>query len=108
MSNEIPALYWMVLIAVLSGFFAAILFYTAMLIKELATTVVDAREIVKNSNKIVLESTEILSDAREVVSMVKGTVTEVNSTIIEPIRRVGSLLTMVTGFVDGFTGNKEK
>jgi sugar-specific transcriptional regulator TrmB len=105
--TETPSVFFMFVIGGLSALFGGILFYTAMLLKELGQAVVDSREIIKNSNKIIEESIEIVADSKDIVKMVKGTVTELNDNIIEPIKKVGSVISMITGFVDGFTG-KEK
>jgi predicted alpha-1,6-mannanase (GH76 family) len=104
--TETPSIFWMFVIGGLSALFGGILFYTAMLVKELAQTVVESRDVIKNANKIVEESVEIVVDAKDVIKMLKGTVSELNDAVIEPIRRVGSTINMVLSFVDGFTGKK--
>ncbi len=90
--ETIPAIYWMIVIAVLSGLLSFILYEIGMFIKE-------SRSTLKNIENIT-------SDAQSVVSTVKGTVEEVNDAIIKPIRGIGSGLSVVSGFLSGLKGNQ--
>ncbi len=92
--ETIPAIYWMIVIAVLSGLLSFILYEIGMFIKE-------SRSTLKNVENIT-------ADAQSVISTVKGTVEEVNEAIIQPIRGISSGLSVISGFLSGLTGGKSK
>ena len=107
--ETIPPIYWMILLSVLAIFFCLILYYVAMLFKETSETVAEVKEIVKESKgmiknieKILEESTEIVSAAKRTTLMVEGTINEAKDMIIQPIRKIGGLLSMIGGFFDGW------
>lgn len=107
--ETIPPMYWMILIAVVTIFICLILYYVAMLFKETSETVAETKKIIrdskgmiKNIEKILEESTEIVGSAKRTTLMVENTTTELKEHLIQPIKKVGGALTMVTSFLDGF------
>jgi hypothetical protein len=65
--NEIPAIYWMIVIGGLSVMFGLILYYVAMLFKETSLTVATTREVVSDSRSLVQNSNKLLEQANEIV-----------------------------------------
>ncbi len=106
--ETIPPIYWMILISVLAVFFCMILYYIAMLFKETSETVSATKEIVKESKgmvknieKILEESTEIVASAKRTTLMVEKTIDETKVLIIEPVKKIGGVFSMISGFFDG-------
>ncbi len=105
--ETIPAMYWMVIIGVLVGFICFVLYQVAMLLKESKHAVMDSRKILQEAVKTVDMANVLLVDATEIVSTAKSTVNEVNNAIIGPIRRISSLLSVVSGFAEGLTSKRK-
>lgn len=106
-NNEIPALFWMVIITGLSSLFGLILFYIAMLLKDTRSTVQEVTKTVEKSNNILDEVEGVVTTARESVSLLKDTASEINRSIVTPVRSIGSILHTLSGFLDGFRDNKK-
>lgn len=102
--NEIPAWFWMIIIAWLAVLLGLILYYIAMVMKETAGTIKETSEVVKSSNKLVTESTEILSDLKGTAKMLNTVMKEVSDSILPPIKKIGTLLNAVTTVLDKITG----
>jgi hypothetical protein len=98
MFEEIPSIYWMIIIAVPVGFFTFILYQLGMFIK-------DSRGIVTEAKQTLNKTNVMLDDAQEIVNTVKSTVNEVNQAVVRPIRAIGSVLSTVSGFVEGLKRN---
>jgi uncharacterized protein YoxC len=94
MLETIPAIYWMIIIAVPVGFLTFILFEIGMFVKESRGIVIEAKETINKTNKL-------LDDAQEIITTAKSTVDEVRTSIITPIRSIGSVLASITGFISG-------
>ena len=94
--ETIPAVYWMAIIAVLTGFICFVLYQLAMLIKESKNTVIEARKVIATVNPL-------LDDVTDIVSTVKGTVSEVNSLVLRPLKKISSILSVASGFIEGIT-----
>jgi uncharacterized membrane protein len=92
--DTIPSEYWMIVIAVLIGFVCFVLYQLGMLIKESRNTVVEARKAITTLNPI-------LDDVTEIVSTVKDTVYEVNDLVMRPVKKISSILSIASGFIDG-------
>ncbi len=99
----------MILIAVIAIFLCMILYYIAMLFKETSETVSEVKHIVKDSKgmiknveKILEETTEIVAAAKRSTLMVETTVNEAKEHIIEPIKKIGGVFSMISGFFEGF------
>lgn len=107
--DTIPPVYWMVLISVVSVFICLILYYIAMLVKETTNTMVEVKEVVRETrdtitktNKILDESTEVLASAKRTTLMIESSVSELNQSIVQPVKRIGSIISSVSNFVEGF------
>lgn len=94
--DTIPSVYWMIIIAVLVGFVCFVLYQLGDLIKESKNTVIEAR-------KAISKLTPLLDDVTDIVSTAKDTVHEVNGLIIRPVRKISSILSVASGFVEGVT-----
>ncbi|HNZ70573.1 MAG TPA: hypothetical protein PKJ86_01005 [Candidatus Dojkabacteria bacterium] len=94
--NEIPALFWMFVIGALTILVCLILYYIAMVMKEAASTVAESRTLIKSSN-------EILVDAHETVNSVQSMLEDVRTSIVNPIGRVGGLITSIADTIESFT-----
>ncbi len=106
--DTIPPMYWMILIAFVTIFICLILYYVAMLFKETSQTVSEVKKIVrdssgmvKNIEKILEESTEIVSATKRTTLMLENTATEIKDHIIQPVKKIGGVLSMFSGFFDG-------
>jgi len=102
--NEIPAVFWMVIISVVTAFVCFILYYVAIVMKQTAGTIGETKEVVKSSNKLIAESTEIVTDLKDSAKMLKGAMQDVSESIIPPIKKIGTFLNTVTSLLDGVTG----
>lgn len=102
--EEIPAIFWMIVISCLSALFGMVLYYLAMSLKESNNTMKEVTITVQKTNKILDETDEILKETREVIEQTKMVVEEVNQTIVVPARSVGSVLTGIAGFFQGLKG----
>jgi methyl-accepting chemotaxis protein len=107
--ETIPPIYWMIVIGFLALFFCLILYYIAMLFKETSETVSAVKSIVKESKgmvknveKILEESTEIVAAAKRTTLMVENTATEIKEYVIQPIKKIGGVFSMISGFAEGF------
>jgi hypothetical protein len=94
MFQEIPSIYWMIIIAVPVAFFTFILFELAMFIKDSRGIITEAKETLNKTNKI-------LSDTQEIITTAKSTVNEVKESIVTPIRSIGNVLSSITAFISG-------
>lgn len=101
-NNAIPAVFWMIVISVVSGMFTLILYYVAMLVRESTSTlrevqgtIRDSREILQGAKKIVEDSSEIVSVVKGSVGNLKTTLDEFNTMLLVPIRSISS-------FISGF------
>lgn len=104
----IPSVYWMILIAVFTGFICFVLYQLAMLLK-------DSRGLIGEGKKVIIDAQEtfkvlnsIVSDANEIVSTVKGTVFQINSAVLVPLRKITSIMGVASGFIDGITSKSKK
>jgi len=67
-----------------------------MVMKEAASTVAESRTLIKSSN-------EILVDAHETVNSVQSMLEDVRTSIVNPIGRVGGLITSIADTIESFT-----
>lgn len=94
--DTIPSVYWMVIITVLVGFVCFVLYQLGVLLMESKNTVVEARKAISKLNPL-------LDDATDIVATAKDTVYEVNKLIIRPVRKISSVLSVASGFMEGIT-----
>jgi uncharacterized protein YoxC len=98
MFEEIPSIYWMIIIGVPVGFFTFILYQLGMFIKDSRGIVTEAKQTLNKTNKM-------LDDAQEIVNTAKSTVNEVQQSIITPIRAIGNVLSRISGLVERLKRN---
>lgn len=91
---NIPPVFWMVIIASLAILFGLIMFYVAMMFRQLVMTLEETTSILQKSNTVIDESTEIVSSVK---SMVKG----IQENIIEPLMGIGRVFKIISSFIDG-------
>lgn len=94
--DTIPSVYWMVIITVLVGFVCFVLYQLGVLLMESKNTVVEARKAISKLNPL-------LDDVTDIVATAKDTVYEVNKLIIRPVRKISSILSVASGFMEGIT-----
>jgi DNA anti-recombination protein RmuC len=99
--ETIPAVYWMVIIGVVTLMLCLVLYYIAMLIKESRDAVKDSREIIKNADSIMKQTALIMDDVQDTVTTLKGTIISINDTVLVPIKKIGSTITIVGDFLEG-------
>jgi predicted PurR-regulated permease PerM len=102
--NEIPSLYWMIVLGFVTFFFCLILLYTALLIKESRDTVKESREILKSGRESILKLGKIIDEMEGTVGIVRGTVEELSNKILNPIRAVSGFL----GTIGTFASKKKE
>ena len=105
--ETIPPIYWMIVIGLVIGFFCFLLYELAMLIRESKRAVGDSRKVIVEAQKTIDTVNMLLVDVTDIVSTVKGTVSEVNAAIIAPVRKISSLLSVVSGFTEGLTSKRK-
>ena len=103
----IPAVYWMIIFGALVAFVCFVLYEFAMLLRESKRAVSDSRKIIQEAEKTVDLANKALVDAQEIISTVKGTIFMVNDTIVGPIKRISSVVSAASGFVEGFASKRK-
>jgi hypothetical protein len=86
----------MVIISVLIGFICFVLYQFGALLMESKNTVVEARKAISKLNPL-------LDDVTDIVATSKDTAYEVNKLIIRPVRKISSILSVASGFMEGVT-----
>lgn len=99
--EEVPSIYWMILIGIFTGFVCFVLYQLGMLFKDTRIVVRKAEETVKLANGLVEEVSEI-------VGTVKGTIYQINSAVLIPLRKVTTVLGILSGIADGISSKKSK
>lgn len=103
----IPAVYWMIIFGALVAFVCFVLYEFAILLRESKYAVSDSRKIIQEAEKTVDLANKALVDAQEIISTVKGTIFMVNDTIVGPIKRISSVVSAASGFVEGFASKRK-
>jgi uncharacterized protein YoxC len=103
--EEIPAWFWMVVVAGLSGMLGLIMYYTAMLLRETTLTVKEVKYLVVEFHDI-LDSTKMLMEkVNRAVDTLSATVEAVSESILRPLAVVGSWVTAAKAAVSRFSGS---
>jgi hypothetical protein len=89
--EEIPSVYWMVLIGVVSFFFCLVLWYIALFFKESRDTVRETREILNSTRESLLKLGRIIDEVESTVSSVKSTVGEITMKILLPLKAISGV-----------------
>jgi hypothetical protein len=99
--DTIPAEYWMVILTVLVGFICFVLYELAMLLRESKGAVSDSRRIMVEAESTLGKANALVDTATEIVNSVKGSVEDITDFVGGPLRRIGSVLAVIGGFVGG-------
>ena len=108
MMEGIPSIYWMVLIGTLTGFICFVLYQLAMLLSDSRSVVKNTNETVKEVNKTIQEVNEIVKEVNEIISTVKGTVYLVNDAVLVPVKKISTVLSVVSGISEGLASKRGK
>ncbi|MBN2100902.1 hypothetical protein JW710_03340 [Candidatus Dojkabacteria bacterium] len=104
--SEIPAWYWMLIIAGLSGMFGLILFYVAMLLRESMMTVREFRFMLMDMHDVMDTAKEIVQKSKKIVDTVSTTLDAISETILKPVAAIGALFNRIKGFTSKFSGEE--
>ena len=107
MENEIPAIFWMVIISGLSVLLGLILYYFAMILREATNTMSEVTKTVQKSNLLLDDAAEVVSVAKTSAKKLEGTVDTMNEAVLVPLKSIGSVLHTLSGFISGFRGSEE-
>lgn len=99
--SDIPSVYWMIIIALIVFMICLVLYYFAILIKRSGEVVNEVKPLLKNTDEILKQTAVMVNDAQEAVSVVKGTLIEINGAILAPVRKIGSVISIVGDFFEG-------
>ena len=91
----------MILTGILTGFICFVLYQLAMLLS-------DSRSVVRDTDETVKELNKVVKDVNEIVGTVKGTVYQVNDAILIPLKRISTVLSVVSGISEGIASRKGK
>jgi len=94
--DQIPSVFWMAIIGVLTIFICYVLYHLAMLLNESRSTVFQLRMTLKDVNGIVSEVTSMIDGIKTPVYQITGVV-----------QRVSSVFNVVSGVMDGFKSGKK-
>ena len=94
--QEIPSVFLMVIISVVTIFFCFVLYHLAMLLKESKNTVKELQKSVNDINSITSELTGIINSIKTPVGQIVGVV-----------QRVSSVFSVASGIIDGFKSKEE-
>ena len=95
--EEIPAIFWMLIVGILVVFVCYVLYQLAMLLKE-------SRDSVKGVNKAVEDINSIVSEVNGVIDSVKTPVLQITGAF----RGVSAVASVISGIIEGFkSGEKD-
>ncbi len=97
----IPSIYWMILIGIFTGFVCFVLYQLGMLFK-------DSREVVRRAEKTVKLANDLVEEVSEIVDTVKGTIYQINTTVLVPLKKITTVLGIVSGIAEGISSKKSK
>jgi len=105
--NEIPPIYWMIVIGAIALMLCIVLFYVAMVLLETKKAIEEGRKIMEDAGKTLRQVDLIVNDLQSSMASVRGAVEEINQSILVPIRKLGYGVSAVTGFLGGLLGRKK-
>ena len=97
----IPSIYWMILIGIFTGFVCFVLYQLGMLFK-------DSREVVKRAEKTVKLANDLVEEVSEIVDTVKGTIYQINTAVLVPLKKITTVLGIVSGIAEGISSKRSK
>jgi SNF family Na+-dependent transporter len=106
--SDIPAWFWMVIIAGLSGMLGLIMYYMAMLLRESTLTVRETKYIIVEFHDILDSMKMFLEKANRIADTTASTIETVSTSILKPLAAIGVWVNGVRSFVSEFTGEKKQ
>jgi hypothetical protein len=104
--ENIPPIFWMILIGGIGFFVCFVLYHLAMLLNESTKAVKDSRKIIKDAEELVSSANGIVSEIEGIVKTVKGTVIQINNSVLVPVKKIGILLGVLESFSKGLKSKK--
>ena len=105
--ENIPSVYWMILIGAVTFFICFVLYQFAMLLKESTGAVKDSRKIIRDTEKLIENANSIVAEATIIVQTLKGTVLQINKSVLGPVKRIGSVLGLAESFSKGLKAGRK-
>lgn len=93
--NQIPAIFWMVIISIVTLCICVLIYYLAMSAKELSFSIRNMNTSMSTLNKILEKVNGIVSKAEIKVDMLLNTVDALNDTINIPIQFVKGFINKI-------------
>jgi len=104
--ENIPSVYWMILIGAVTAFVCFVLYQFAMLLRESTGAVKDSRKIINDAKKLVDNANEIIEEATTIVKTLKGTVLQINQAVLVPVKKIGEVFGLAESFSKGLKSKK--
>ena len=95
--EEIPAIFWMLIVGILVVFVCYVLYQLAMLLKE-------SRDSIKGVNKAVEDINNIVSEINGIIDIVKTPVLQITGAL----HGISTVASVISGIVDGFKTREEE
>ena len=95
--EEIPAIFWMLIVGILVVFVCYVLYQLAMLLKE-------SRDSIKGVNKAVEDINNIVSEIDGIINIVKTPVLQITGAL----HGISTVASVISGIVDGFKSGEEE
>lgn len=105
--QDIPSWFWMIITAGLSGMLGLILFYVAMLTKELTYTVREFRFMTAEMHDIIETAKTVTKKATKIVDTVQDTVETVSDSVVTPVKMFSAMVTRIQSVISSFVGLNE-
>lgn len=105
--DVIPAWYWMVIIAGLSGMLGLIMYYMAMFLRETTLTVREFKYVVVDFHDIMDVARTFFEKVNRVADTVSSTVDVVSNSILKPVAMIGTVFNSLRSVVNRFTGERD-
>jgi uncharacterized protein YoxC len=94
--EEIPAIFWMLIVGILVVFVCYVLYQLAMLLKE-------SRDSIKGVNKAVEDINNIVSEVNGIIDTVKTPVLQITGAL----HGISTVASVISGIVEGFKSGEE-
>jgi hypothetical protein len=95
--EEIPAIFWMIIVGILVVFVCYVLYQLAMLLKE-------SRDSIKGVNKALEDINNIVSEIDGIINIVKTPVLQITGAL----HGISTVASVISGIVDGFKSGEEE
>ena len=95
--EEIPAIFWMIIVGILVVFVCYVLYQLAMLLKE-------SRDSIKGVNKALEDINNIVSEIDGIINIVKTPVLQITGAL----HGISTVASVISGIIDGFKSGEEE